>query len=95
MENKPFDGRAIRRSVKPKMTMREMARKMGVASSYLWYLESGRHVNWPPQRKRDFLRIISEWKKNPTPKPRKKRTAKPKNPPLPVPHPHGEIVGIG
>ena len=79
------------------MSLREMARKMGISNPSLYVLETGRHSGpgWPIQRKRDYLRILEEWKKNPTPRPRKKRTTKPKKQLVPVPHQHGEVVGIG
>ena len=74
-----FEGaRELRESLRPKLRVREMARKMNVSQTYVSDLESGvRGANgWPAHRKRDYLRIIEQWKKKPTPRVRKKRLLK-------------------
>ncbi len=100
MEIEDFpDARKMRKALKPRMTLREMSRKMNVSCMYLSDLERGNRGcgGWPIDRKRDFQKHIREWTKNPTPKARKKRVEKPRQPKglLPVPHPHGELAGVG
>jgi transcriptional regulator with XRE-family HTH domain len=76
-----FDtARKIRQSIRPKLRLREMARKMNVSPTYLSELERGtRGIHgWPTHRKQAYIRILDEWRKNPTPRVRKKRTVKPK-----------------
>jgi len=47
-----------------------MARRMKISSTYLRELELGVGImigEWPPHRKKEFLRQIEIWKKDPDP----------------------------
>lgn len=79
MEFEKFEGALkLRESMVPRLTLREMGRKMGVSPTYVKELEMGTRglTGWPKHRKRDYIRVIEAWKKKPTPRVRKKRRLK-------------------
>ncbi|HEX2900011.1 MAG TPA: hypothetical protein VHS96_09860 [Bacteroidia bacterium] len=105
-----FEAKQMREAVVPKLNQCQMARKMGIDRSYLLRMENG-VMPWPTHRKADFLRVLHEWRANPTPIPRKGRKDVGKRRRrwrrrsraemeaaralAVVPHSHGEVTGIG
>lgn len=110
MEEVEFNPVALRKSVAPAISRAEMARRLGVSYSFLYFMERG-DMPWPPKRVEQFKGIVAAWRDAPPPDPKKRRSdfgrkhrkrkrkkiaaAIPKAEPIPVPHSHGEIVGIG
>lgn len=85
MELESFtNARAMRLRLKPRMALREMARKLEISPAFLADLENGFrcHGKWPAGLKDKFMRVSAEWESNPTPLKRKTRSDKKVRPQL-------------
>lgn len=71
------DAKRTRESTVPHLSIREMSRKLGMSHRYVMDMEEGIRP-WAGDNLARYMKVITDWKKNPTPTPRKPRTVKPK-----------------
>ncbi len=64
--------RELRESLTPRLSLNEMARRIGISRVFMWQLECGR-ATWPAMRLARFREICAAWRAAPDPRPRKKR----------------------
>lgn len=60
MDEAVFDPATLRMSANPPISRAEMARRIGVSNTFIFYLERGL-CRWPAARKAAFLQVIATW----------------------------------
>lgn len=71
------DAKQARESVTPRLSLREMSRKLGLTHRYVLDMEDGLRA-WSGDYLERYMKVIADWKNSPSPTPRKPRTVKPK-----------------
>lgn len=60
MDEAVFDPATLRKSANPPISRAEMARRIGVGNTFMFFLERGL-CRWPAARKAAFLQVIATW----------------------------------